>query len=101
MPYTQEELKNLQWYQDLIDEDEQQYLQRKSLLEQRVAISGSADDGSLLTRDNKGNILLFENPYTGEIYEDPSTKIVHITIVDQLKDNEEINDIIDRDLREL
>ena len=33
MPYTQEELKNLTFYQNLIDEDEQQYLQNKASLE--------------------------------------------------------------------
>ena len=40
MPYTQEELKNLQWYQDLIDEDEQQYLQRKSLFTRKNISKG-------------------------------------------------------------
>ena len=29
MPYTPEELQNLQWYQDLIDQDEQQQNQKK------------------------------------------------------------------------
>ena len=32
MPYTQEELKNLSWYQNLIDEDEQAYLANKDIL---------------------------------------------------------------------
>jgi len=44
MPYTQEELQSLTWYQNLIDEDEQQYLQNKNLLLQQAALSGSADN---------------------------------------------------------
>ena len=102
MPYTQEELKNSTFYQQLIDRDEQEYLQRKAVLLQNSAISGSADDGSLLYKDREGNILLFEDPYTGKLYEDPSSKIIHNTIVNQLKDNETaLNDILDRELREL
>ena len=33
MPYTQEELKKLSFYQELVNEDEQQYLQKKEVLE--------------------------------------------------------------------
>lgn len=102
MPYTQEELKKSTFYQQLIDRDEQEYLQRRALLLERAAASGSADDGSLLSRDQEGNILLFEDPYTGKLYEDPSSKIIHSTVVNQLKDNETVvNDILDRELREL
>ena len=102
MPYTQEELKKSTFYQQLIDRDEQEYLQRKALLLERSATSGSADDGSLLSRDQEGNILLFEDPYTGKLYEDPSSKIIYNTVVNQLKDNEiVVNDILDRKLREL
>jgi len=102
MPYTQEELKESTFYQQLIDRDEQEYLQRRALLLERAAASGSADDGSLLYKDREGNILLFEDPYTGKIYEDPSSQIIHNTIVNQLKDNETaVNDILDRKLREL
>ena len=102
MPYTQEELEESTFYQQLIDRDEQEYLQKRALLLERAAVSGSADDGSLLYKDQEGNILLFEDPYTGKLYEDPSSKIIHNTIVNQLKDNETaVNDILDRKLREL
>ena len=102
MPYTQEELKKSTFYQQLIDRDEQEYLQRRALLLERAAVSGSADDGSLLYKDQEGNILLFEDPYTGKLYEDPSSKIIYGTIVNQLKDNETVvNSILDRELREL
>ena len=96
MPYTQEELKKSTFYQRLIDRDEQEYLQRRALLLERAAVSGSADDGSLLYKDQEGNILLFEDPYTGKLYEDPSSKIIYGTIVNQLKDNETaVNSILD------
>ena len=53
MPYTQEELKNLSFYQNLIDEDEQKYLNRKALLTLKSSLSGSADNGELVYRDKK------------------------------------------------
>ena len=68
MPYTQEELKNLTFYQNLIDEDEQQYLQNKASLELRAGISGSANQGNLL-RDESNTILLFEDPYKNQLQE--------------------------------
>ena len=69
MPYTQEELQKLDFYQNLIDEDEQQYLQRRRLLRDAASISGSADDGSLVLRNEEGTVMIFENPYTNELYE--------------------------------
>jgi len=101
MPYTQEELQNLSWYQNLIDEDEQAYLANKDFLEAQAAISGSSNDGTLLVRDSEDTILIFENPYTGELPHDPSTKIIHSSIVNQLKDDEaSINSVLDRDFEE-
>ena len=104
MPYTQEELKNLSFYQKLIDEDEQQYLMRKALLLQQSAASGSADDGFLLTRDESGAVLIFEDPYANKLDEDPSTKIIYNTIIKLLKTTSAdtiIDEVLDRDFREL
>ena len=104
MPYTQEELQNLAFYQNLIDEDEQQYLQQKSLLELQASISGSGDDGSLLIRDETDTILLFEDPYQNQLPEDPSTKVVYDLNVKLLKTKESdtiINEVLDRSFREL
>ena len=104
MPYTQEELKNLSFYQDLIDEDEQRYLTRKALLLQQSAASGSADDGFLLTRDESGAVLIFEDPYANQLNEDPSTKIIYNTIIKLLKTTSAdtiIDEVLDRDFREL
>tara|TARA_B100000287_G_scaffold425572_1_gene472089 strand:+ start:516 stop:824 length:309 start_codon:yes stop_codon:yes gene_type:complete len=102
MPYTQEELQQLEFYQNLIDEDEQRYLQNRQLLEARFLASGSADDGSQTVRDDKGSILIFESPYTGELATpDHSNKIVVDMNTEILKNDESINDIISRTIREL
>ena len=58
MPYTPEELQNLPWYQNLIDEDEQKYLIKREFLLNKSDISGSAYDGSLMARDESNTILL-------------------------------------------
>ena len=101
MPYTPEELKNLTWYQNLIDEDEQRYLQRKALLELRSVKSGSAYDGSLLLRNEAGSVLLFEVTYENKLHKDESTRIVYNTELRALKSDDSINAIIDREFREL
>ena len=101
MPYTQEELKDLQFYQNLIDADEQEYLVKRELLLTKLEISGSAYDGGLLARNEDGVIQAFENPYTGELYEDDTSVLYVSRVVDQLKDTDEIDGIIDREIREL
>ena len=101
MPYTQEELKNLPFYQSLIDADEQEYLIKRELLLTKLEISGSAYDGGLLARNENGVIQAFEDPYTGELYEDETSVLYVSRVVDQLKDTDEIDGIIDRELREL
>ena len=101
MPYTPEELQELEWYQNLLSEDEQQYSVRREYLLGQTDISGSAYDGSLMARDSSNTILLFENPYTNVLREDPSTMIVFETEVNGLRKDEGINDIIDRDFEEL
>ena len=101
MPYTPEELQNLPWYQNLIDEDEQKYLIKREFLLNKSDISGSAYDGSLMARDESNTILLFENPYTNELRQDPSTMIVFKTEVNSLKKDESINNIIAREFEEL
>ena len=101
MPYSKEELKELPFYQNLVDGDEQSYLQNREVIQRKIAISGSAYDGSLLVRNQQGVIQLFENPYTGEIYDDETTTLFVTRKVDQLKDDDSINDVIDRNITEL
>jgi len=101
MPYSKEELKELPFYQNLVDGDEQAYLETRNKLQLEIAISGSAYNGNLITRDENGTILLFENPYTGKLYEDETTELFVSRNVDQLKDDDSINETIDRRFREL
>ena len=101
MPYTQEELQELEFYQNLIDEDEQRYLQNRQIYIARFQASGSADDGSQTVRDDDGNILVFESPYTGELDPpDHSNKMVADMNTDNLKNDISINDVINRQFRE-
>ena len=102
MPYTKEELEQLEFYQNLIDEDEQRYLQNKAQLEADFLASGSADDGSQTVRDEQGNILVFESPYTGQLATpDHSNKIVADMNSEHLKNDISINELINREFREL
>tara|TARA_R100001244_G_scaffold131630_1_gene105194 strand:- start:287 stop:592 length:306 start_codon:yes stop_codon:yes gene_type:complete len=101
MPYTQEELKDLAFYQNLINEDEQNYLIERERLQVSVAVSGSGYDGGLLTRDENGTIKLYENPYTGVLYDDETTTLFVPKVVDQLRDDDSINEILNRNIREL
>ena len=101
MPYTPEELQELSFYQKLVDEEEQKYLVERERLQALAGISGSAYDGSLLVRGEDGSIRLFEDPYTGELYDDETTTLFVKRKVDQLKDDDFINDIIDRNITEL
>jgi len=100
MPYTQEELKKLSFYQNLIDEDEQQYLQKKATLLERANVSGSANLGQVV-RDKSNTILLFEDPYQNQLPEDESSKIVYDLKVKKLKTDDSINQILSREFREL
>ena len=100
MPYTQDELKKLSFYQNLIDEDEQQYLQNKATLELRANISGSANQSSII-RDSSNTILLFEDPYKNQLLEDESSKVIHDLRVNKLKTDDSINEILNREFREL
>ena len=101
MPYTKEELKELPFYKNMVDGDEQAYLQNRADIQYEISISGSAYDGNLITRDEDGTILLFEDPYTGKLYEDETTELFVSRVVDKLKDDDSINQIIDRTFREL
>jgi len=100
MPYTQEELQNLSFYQNLIDEDEQQYLQKRARLENEANVSGSANQGKII-RDNSNTILLFEDPWKNQLQEDEESKIVYDLRVKKLKTDDTLNKILQRNFREL
>ena len=97
MPYTQEELQELEFYQNLLSEDEERYLNERNIHILRSQISGSADLGATF-RDNDGTVLIFESPYTGEIFDDqsPENMVVASKISQNLRNDITINDIIGR-----
>ena len=102
MPYTQEELQQNEYYQNLINADEQAYESQRELYRTAFLNSGGENNCSLLTRDQDGTILLFENPYTGTLYQDETTTYVKTLEVEQFKINETILDeVIDRQITEL
>ena len=102
MPYTQEELQQNEYYQNLINADEQAYESQRELYRTAFLNSGGENNGSLLTRDQDGTILLFVNPYTGTLYQDETTTYVKTLEVEQFKINETILDeVIDRQITEL
>tara|TARA_R100000234_G_C4868588_1_gene122306 strand:+ start:94 stop:417 length:324 start_codon:yes stop_codon:yes gene_type:complete len=106
MPYTQEELNKLPFYQNLIDKDEQYYLIKKQKLVQESDALGAANDGSQLVRHKgDGSILLFEDPYENKLPEDPETKIIYNMSVKKLKINLEygsvLDEVVDREFKEI
>ena len=102
MPYTKEELENNEYYKNLRDEDEQLYLTQRELYKTAFFGNSGVDNGSLLVRDSDGTILLFENPWTEELYKDETTTLIQPLDVEQFKINDDIlNDVIDRDIVEI
>lgn len=96
MPYKVDELNNLVFYQKLISADEDEYLKVR-----QAYIDDYNENGKDSVRDDKGNLLIFENPIGGALFQDQYSQITHSTIVNQLKDDDSINDILDREFREL
>ena len=106
MPYTKKELLDNEYYQNLKDEEEQKYLQRRELLRTAAGTNpgsgGIPADGKLLVRDGSGTILLFESPYDGTLFQDESTVIPKTLEVQQYRINDPILDeVIDREFSEL
>ena len=101
MPYTQEELQELEFYQNLLSEDEERYLNERNIHILRSQNSGSADLGAT-SRDIDGTVLIFESPYTGQLATpDHSNKIVADMNSEHLKNDISIDEIISRKFREL
>ena len=101
MPYTETALQNLEFYQDMIREDEAKYLK---LIQEKIE---SWDGGGIL-RDNSGTIILFENIISGEGTDGTSYTVGGLhTLIWELgyfmyeDDEEELNKIIDREFTEL
>ena len=104
MPYTKEELQQNEYYQNLKNADEQAYIQQRELYKTRSVANNNpnVNDGSLIIRDETGVMLIFENPYTGEFYDDETTMIPKTLETEQYRINDSILDeVLDRDIIEL
>ena len=101
MPYTDIDLQNLEFYQEMIREDEAKYLK---LIQEKI----EAWDGGGILRDNSGTIILFENIISGEGTDGTSYTVGGLhTLIWELgyfmyeDDEEELNKIIKREFTEL
>ena len=63
--------------------------------------SGSAYEGNFLVRDESNTVLLFENPWQNQLPEDESTRIVYNTELKALKTDDSVDNILEREFREL
>ena len=99
MPYTVDELDNLEFYQDIIRRDEAKYLE----LIQKRTISGNTNDGIL--RESSGKIILFENVVPGQGTDGGSYSINHSLSYSagyfEYEENEDLSKVIDREFTEL
>tara|TARA_B100000214_G_C23963926_1_gene626733 strand:+ start:2290 stop:2589 length:300 start_codon:yes stop_codon:yes gene_type:complete len=98
MPYTKEELDNLEFYQKLARRDEQDYV---------VRINKATDEGdttSGILRDKSGNIVLFEKIIPGSGTDGTSHPFNYLLSWVRgwfiYEENEELNNIIDREFTE-
>jgi hypothetical protein len=106
MPYTKEELENLEFYQNLVRKDEIEY---KKMIQKRIEFGASG--GGPLRDPNSGNIILFERIIPGqgigdsipESYSEGNLHTIEIPedgYFDYLE-SEELNNIIDREFKEV
>ena len=98
MPYTVDELDNLEFYQDIIRRDEAKYLE----LIQKRTISGNTNDGIL--RESSGKIILFENIVPGQGTDGTSHKnnytLTWMRGYFEYEENEDLSKVIDREFTE-
>ena len=99
MPYTVDELDNLEFYQDIIRRDESKYLE---IIQKRTE-SGNTDGGIL--RESSGKIVLFENIVPGQGTDGTSYVGNHTISYSngyfEYEENEDLSKVIDREFTEL
>jgi hypothetical protein len=99
MPYTKDELKDLEFYQDISRRDEQEYVNRIT----KTIEDGNTSNGIL--RNKTGNIILFEKIIPGQGTDGTSHPENYLLSWTRgwfiYEENEELNNIIDREFTEL
>ena len=102
MPYTKEELENLEFYQELARRDEAKYSNKITNKTEEWIAQGDMSGGIL--RDQDGNIILFEKIIPGQGTDGTSYPYNYLLSWIRgwfiYEENEELNNIIDREFTE-
>ena len=72
MPYTKEELENNEFYQAIANSARDEYEAEKQFRLDNFNASGSQPGNNLLIRKENGAIVSYEDPETGQAFNDPS-----------------------------
>lgn len=100
MPYTKEELENNEFYQAIANSARDEYEAEKQFRLDNFNASGSQPGNNLLIRKENGAIVSYEDPETGQAFNDPSGWIKLEREVIKLKRGSTLDDLIDRQFSE-
>ena len=100
MPYTKEELENNEFYQALANSAKDEYEAEKQFRLDNFNASGSQPGNNLLIRKENGAIVSYEDPETGQAFNDPSGWVKIEREVMKLKRGSTLDDLIDRNFSE-
>tara|TARA_R100000005_G_C4992471_1_gene199676 strand:+ start:459 stop:776 length:318 start_codon:yes stop_codon:yes gene_type:complete len=104
MPYTEEQLQNNEYFQNLKLEAKREYEDEFNDALNSFAVSSSMDGNMQLLRAGnhpQGAIQSYEDPETGSAQDHPNTWVRISRKQDKLKRGEALAEIIDRDFLEL
>ena len=100
MPYTKEELENNEFYQAIANSARDEYEAEKQFRLDNFNASGSQPGNNLLIRKENGAIVSYEDPETGQAFNDPSGWVKLEREVIKLKRGSTLDDLIDRQFSE-
>lgn len=100
MPYTKEELENNEFYQAIANSARDEYEAEKQFRLDNFNASGSQPGNNLLIRKENGAIVSYEDPETGQAFNDPSGWVKLEREVIKLKKGSTLDDLIDRQFSE-
>lgn len=100
MPYTKEELENNEFYQAIANSAKDEYEAEKQFRLDNFNASGSQPGNNLLIRKENGAIVSYEDPETGQAFNDPSGWVKLEREVIKLKKGSTLDDLIDRQFSE-
>jgi len=100
MPYTKEELENNEFYQAIANSARDEYEAEKQFRLDNFNASGSQPGNNLLIRKENGAIVSYEDPETGQAFNDPSGWVKLEREVMKLKRGSTLDDLIDRQFSE-